>query len=64
GQFWDDIKRWKAGPEFYPCNVIGGLGELIEVKFPNGYNLSRDNLIPIADGQIAMNPNLIQNPGY
>ena len=64
GQFWDDIKRWNAGPEFYPCDVIGGLGELIEVKFPNGYNLNRDNLIPIADGQIAMNPNLVQNPGY
>ena len=64
GQFWDDIKRWNAGPEFYPCNVIGGLGELIQVKFPNGYNLDRDNLLPIADGELAQNKNLTQNPGY
>ena len=64
GQFWDDIKRWKAGPEFYPCRVIGGLGELVQVKFPNGYKLDRDNLLPIADGELSMNPNLVQNPGY
>ena len=64
GQFWDDIKRWNAGPEFYPCNVIDALGGLIQVKFPNGYNLNRDNLLPIADGEISMNNNLTQNPGY
>lgn len=64
GQFWDDIKRWNAGPDFYPCNVIGALGELVEVKFPNGYNLNKDNLLPIPDSEISLNPQLIQNPGY
>ena len=64
GQFWDDIKRWKAGPEFYPCDVVGGLGELIETKFPNGYDLEKDNLLPIPDSEISLNENLKQNPGY
>lgn len=64
GQFWDDIKRWNAGPEFYPCDVIGGLGELIEVKFPNGYDLNKNNLLPIPDSEISLNPKLEQNPGY
>lgn len=64
GQFWDDIKRWNAGPTFYPCDVIGGLGEMIQTKFPNGYNLEKDNLLPIPDSEISLNPNLVQNPGY
>lgn len=64
GQFWDDIKRWNAGPELYPCKVIGGLGELIQVKFPNGYDLKKNNLLPIPDSEISLNPKLIQNPGY
>lgn len=64
GQFWDDIKRWNAGPEFYPCDVIGGLGELIQVKFPNGYNLEKDNVLPIPDSEMSLNSNLEQNPGY
>jgi len=64
GQFWCDIKRWKAGPDYYPCNVISALGGLIQTKFPNGYNLNRDNLLPIPDSEIAQNPNLTQNPGY
>lgn len=64
GQFWDDIKRWKAGPELYPCNVMGGLGELIQVKFANGYKLERDNVLPIPDSEMSINKNLVQNPGY
>lgn len=64
GQFWDDIKRWNAGPEFYPCDVIGGMGELIQVKFPNGYDLNKNNLLPIPDSEISLNPKLEQNPGY
>lgn len=64
GQFWDDIKRWNAGPEFYPCDVIGGLGQKIETKFPNGYDLNRDNLLPISSDEISQNPKLTQNPGY
>ncbi|MDR1200307.1 MAG: RagB/SusD family nutrient uptake outer membrane protein [Tannerellaceae bacterium] len=64
GQFWDDIKRWNAGPEFYPCDVIGGLGELVQTKFPNGYNPEKDNLLPIPDSEISLNSKLKQNPGY
>ena len=64
GQFWDDIKRWNAGPEFYPCSVIGGLGELIQVKFPNGYDLQKKNILPMPDSEISLNPSLTQNPGY
>lgn len=64
GVFWDDIKRWNAGPEFYPCDVIGALGQKIETKFPNGYNLERDNLLPISSDEISQNANLQQNPGY
>lgn len=64
GQFWDDIKRWNAGTELYPCDVIGGLGEFIQTKFPKGYNLKRDNVLPIPDSEISLNPKLIQNEGY
>lgn len=64
GQYWDDIKRWKAGPEIYPVEVRGALGELIQVKFPDGYNISKDNYLPIPDSEIALNPNLTQNQGY
>lgn len=64
GQYWDDIKRWNAGPELYPCSVKGGLGELIQIKFPNGYDLNKNNLLPIPDSEIALNSKLIQNPGY
>jgi hypothetical protein len=64
GQFWEDIKRWNAGTEFYPCDVIGALGQKIETKFANGYDIKRDNLLPISNSEIANNPNLVQNPGY
>ena len=64
GQYWDDIKRWNAGPEIYPVEVRGALGELIQTKFPEGYNLSKDNYLPIPDSEIALNPNLVQNQGY
>lgn len=64
GQYWDDIKRWKIGPEIYPCNVVGSLGELVQVKFPNGYRLDKDNLLPLPDSEISLNPKLEQNPNY
>lgn len=64
GQFWDDIKRWKAGKDYYPCTVIGGLGEKIDVKFPDGYDLDKDNLLPIPDSEMSMNKALKQNPKY
>lgn len=64
GQYWDDIKRWKAGAEIYPVEVRGALGELIQVKFPDGYRVDRDNYLPIPDSEISLNPNLTQNTGY
>jgi len=64
GQFWDDIKRWNAGPEYYPCDVFGALGEKLETKFPNGYNVKKDNVLPIPDSEISLNNNLKQNEGY
>lgn len=64
GQYWDDIKRWDIGPEIYPVEVRGASGELIQIKFPNGYNLKKDNYLPIPDSEISLNPNLTQNEGY
>lgn len=64
GQYWDDIKRWNIGPEIYPVEVRGALGELIQVKFPEAYQLPNDNYLPIPDSEISLNPNLEQNPGY
>lgn len=64
GQYWDDIKRWNAGPQIYPVEVRGGLGELIQVKFPDGYNVEKDNYLPIPDSEISLNNNLTQNVGY
>jgi hypothetical protein len=64
GLYWSDIKRWNAGPDIYPVEVRGADGSLIETKFGQGYDLSKDNLLPIPDAEISLNPNLIQNPGY
>lgn len=64
GQYWDDVKRWKIGAELYPCTVISGLNDVIEVKFPNGYKLEKDNLLPISDSELSLNKSLVQNPGY
>lgn len=64
GQYWDDIKRWKIGPDIYPVEVRGVEGELIQTKFPNGYNVQKDNYLPIANNELSLNPNLVQNFGY
>ena len=64
GIYWSDIKRWKIGPEIYPVEVRGPDDDMIHVKFPNGYNLEKDNLIPIPDSERSLNQNLNQNPGY
>lgn len=64
GQYWDDIKRWNIGPDIYPVEVRGALGELIQIKFPNGYDIKKDNYLPIPDSEISLNPNLDQNYGY
>jgi starch-binding outer membrane protein, SusD/RagB family len=62
--YWDDIKRWNIGPDIYPCVVIGALGQVVETKFPMGYDLTKDNLLPLPDAEISLNHNLIQNHGY
>ena len=64
GQYWDDIKRWNAGPEIYPVEVRGGSGELIQTKFSKGYNLAKDNYLPIPDSERSLNDKLTQNTGY
>ena len=63
GVYWKDIKRWNIGSEIYPVEVKSPDGKLIETKFPEGYD-ETDNLLPIPDSEIALNPNLEQNPGY
>lgn len=64
GIYWSDIKRWKIGPEIYPVAVKGPDGDLIHTKFPNVYDLNKDNLLPIPDSERSLNSKLGQNPGY
>lgn len=64
GVYWSDIKRWGIGPDIYPLEVRGRDGDLIHTKFPNNYDLSKDNLVPIPDSEIGLNAALKQNPGY
>jgi tetratricopeptide (TPR) repeat protein len=64
GQYWDDVRRWKIGPEIYPIDILDVNGGVIKTKFKNGYNLEKDQVIPIAQSELAINPNLVQNPGY
>jgi len=63
GLYWTDIKRWGIGKDIYPVEVRDHLGNLVETKFPNGY-FDHYQLLPIPDGEIALNENLIQNPGW
>ncbi|ETZ20872.1 RagB/SusD family nutrient uptake outer membrane protein [Pedobacter sp. V48] len=64
GLYWDDVRRWEIGPKIYPQQVKGANGELIDTKFANGYDLTRNQLLPIPDGEISLNPKLTQNKGY
>jgi hypothetical protein len=64
GQYWDDIKRWKIGPEVYPLDVLDPTGKKISTKFPNGYDIKKSNYLPIANSELSINPNLVQNYGY
>lgn len=63
GLYWMDIKRWKIGKDIYPMKVYSHKGDVIEVKFPNGYNEAY-NLLPIPDSERSLNPKLSQNPGW
>lgn len=64
GLYWADIRRWSIGPEIYPVEVRGSSGELIDIKFENGYNPQKDNYLPIPDSELSLNENLEQNTGY
>lgn len=63
GLYWADIKRWDNGNEIYPVEVRDHDGNIVEVKFPNGY-LDHYKYLPIPDSERALNPNLEQNPGW
>ena len=64
GLYWSDLRRWELGPKVYPVVVKGRNGELVDTKFGNGYNLEKNQLLPIPDSEISLNPKLKQNPGY
>ncbi|MET3114716.1 hypothetical protein AAKU52_002453 [Pedobacter sp. CG_S7] len=64
GLYWSDIRRWEIGMEIYPIAVKGRNGELVDTKFANGYSLNKNQLLPIPDSEISLNPKLKQNPGY
>lgn len=64
GLYWSDIRRWEIGPEIYPVVVNGSNGEVVDTKFGNGYSLTKNQLLPIPDSEISLNPSLTQNPGY
>jgi hypothetical protein len=63
GLYWMDIKRWGISRDLYPLQIKDHNGGIIETKFPNGY-LPQYDLLPIPDGERALNPNLEQNPGW
>lgn len=63
GRYWADVKRWNIGSDIYPVEVKDHEGNIIESKFPTGY-LEHYQLLPIPDGERALNENLDQNPGW
>ncbi|HSI75563.1 MAG TPA: RagB/SusD family nutrient uptake outer membrane protein, partial [Lunatimonas sp.] len=62
--YWADIKRWEIGGEIYPMEIRGSCGGLVEIRYPNGYQLPKDRYFPIPDSERSLNPNLVQNPGW
>ena len=70
GKRWDDLVRWKAGKRIEAANTILGARNLAgqyQVIYP-GYPARKwyDKLYlyPIPKQEIALNPNLKQNPGW
>ncbi len=64
GLYWSDVRRWGIGPEVYPLEVRGANGELVEIKFADGYDSEKARYLPIPESEISLNPKLEQNPGY
>ena len=67
GRYWQDIKRWHEldgyADEIYPVEVRDRRGNLLETKFPNGYQ-ENYKYLPIPDSELSLNENLEQNPGW
>ena len=63
GFYWDDIRRWDICDDIYPLNILDHNGNIIERRFPNGYQ-RQYQLLPIPDSERSMNSNLTQNPGW
>ncbi|HUV00561.1 MAG TPA: RagB/SusD family nutrient uptake outer membrane protein [Bacteroidales bacterium] len=63
GLYWQDVKRWNIGSDLYPIEIRDHLGNLVDTKFPNGYD-EKYNLLPIPDSELSMNHNLVQNEGW
>ena len=67
GLYWMDIKRWHKMDGFlndvYPIEIRDHNGGLVETKFPGGYK-DHFNLLPIPNGELSLNENLDQNPGW
>lgn len=62
--YWSDIRRWEIGPDIYPMEIRGTDGGLVEIRYPNGYQLPKYRYLPIPDSEISLNENLTQNPGW
>jgi len=67
GLYWMDIKRWHKLDGFlddvYPIEIKDHNGNIIETKFPDGYQ-EHFSLLPIPNSELALNDNLEQNPGW
>jgi len=47
--YWADIKRWELGPTLYPMEIRGIDAGLVEIRYPNGYNLPKDRYLATPD---------------
>ncbi|MBT3382458.1 MAG: RagB/SusD family nutrient uptake outer membrane protein [Prolixibacteraceae bacterium] len=67
GLYWMDIKRWHKMDGFlngvYPIEIRDHNGGLVETKFPDGFK-EHFGLLPIPNGELSLNGNLEQNPGW
>jgi len=63
GLYWMDIRRWDICNSLYPMIITDHNGNVIERRFPNGYQ-RQYQLLPIPDSERSMNPKLTQNPGW
>lgn len=70
GKRWDDLVRWKAGKRIEAANTILGArysASQYKAIYPGYPTRKWDNklyLFPIPKQEIALNPNLKQNPGW